>query len=97
MDVTSGRRSLEGGWCKGTPSPFPFFPTTPSLSVHSGALPEFWRLSRASGILGDRPEFLNSTLPPPDSPYPTSRHTTVQSLLTLIVCTCSPAFLARFL
>src|SRR5882762_11563076 len=28
-------------YCKGTPNPFPFFPTTPSLSVHSGTLPEF--------------------------------------------------------
>jgi hypothetical protein len=41
MDVASGRRSIKGGWCKGTPSPFPFLPTTPSLSVHSRALPEF--------------------------------------------------------
>jgi hypothetical protein len=29
------------GDCKGTPNPFPFFSTTPSLSIHSGALPEF--------------------------------------------------------
>src|SRR5882762_3235288 len=27
--------------CKGTPNPFPFFPTSPSLSVHSGTLLEF--------------------------------------------------------
>jgi hypothetical protein len=34
-------------YCKGTPNPFPFFPTAPSLSVHSGALPEFWSLVRS--------------------------------------------------
>jgi hypothetical protein len=72
--------------CKGTPSHFPFFPTTPSLS---GVL-------ESSGILKDRLEFLNSTLSPLDSPHPTLRHTIVQSLLTLILCTCFPAFLARF-
>src|SRR5882762_3360404 len=54
------------------------------------------RLSGVSGILGDHPEFLNSTLSPSDSPHLTSRHTTVQSLLTLILCMCFPAFLARF-
>jgi hypothetical protein len=106
MDVASGHHSLEGGWCKGTPNPFPFFPTAPSLSVHSGALPEFWslvqsfrnprRLSGVSGILRDRLEFLNSTLSPLDKPHLTSRHTTVQSLLTLIRYTCFPASLVRF-
>jgi hypothetical protein len=38
---TKRKHSLTTHWCKGTPNPFPFFPTTPSLSVHSGALPEF--------------------------------------------------------
>jgi len=59
---------LEAGLCKGTPSPFPFFPTTPSLSDHpSGVLKSYLetirsfrnprRLSGVSRILGDRPEF----------------------------------------
>src|SRR5882762_9301401 len=40
--------SIKGNTCKGTPNPFPFFPTSPSLSVHSGTLPE---------SLESRPEF----------------------------------------
>jgi hypothetical protein len=65
------------------------FPSTPEPFRSFGVL------SGVSGILGDHLKFLNSTLSPLDSPHPTSRHTTVQSLLMLILCTCFPAFLAR--
>src|SRR5882762_5997246 len=77
--------------CKGTPSRSPFFPTTVRgllvvfhssllLLAFPSTLKPFWSfgvLSGTSGILGDHPEFLNSTLSPSDSPHPTSRHTTV--------------------
>jgi hypothetical protein len=65
-----------------------------------------WLLSFPSGVLS---EVLMSFLElqnlhklfgvlelPLDQPHPTLRHTTVQSILTLVLCMCFPAFLARF-
>jgi len=84
-------------FCKGTPQSLSF-PSYDSCPFHPLQSP-FWSSKVLSGTpktFRNHPEFLNSTLPPLDQPHFTSRHTTVQSTLMLFLCTCFPAFLARF-
>jgi len=49
--LTSTTSSQAALYCKGTLSPFPFFSTALSLSIHSGDLSKSWSLCGTSGIL----------------------------------------------